>query len=149
MRRPPLRYPHPPLARFSQAFNYTIALVAVPIVWSRSPRGALLMIAMFLLLLILDIVFYATQPWRSATAMGFTAFNTILKVPIIFLFHVFLHELGGSYSLNVPTSADAGSVGMGSGPTTAFVGGPPASASAPKDAEASAEVNFSSYQGTV
>ena len=78
------------------------------------------------------------------------AVNTILKAPIIWLFHVFLHELGGSYSLDVPTTTDGGSVGMSAGPTTSFQ---PSAASAPgsppkQDAEASAAINFSSYQST-
>ena len=105
------------------------------------------MILFFILLLLLDITFYATQPWRSVAAMGFSGFNTILKVPILFLLHVFLHELGGSYSFDLPITADGGHVGTGMAapfqPAPAVVGG------ATKDGEASSEasVNFGSYQG--
>lgn len=63
-----------------QAFNFSLALFSLLVVWGKNARGALFAQGFIALALILDIVYFSVNPRRNPTSLAFQALTFIEKV---------------------------------------------------------------------
>lgn len=97
-------------------YNFALALFGLIVAWTSCPRGVLFFIIAEAITLILDIVYCAVySDSRAKAAIVFVALHMFVKAALLWLAHLELHRIGGSYSLTCPTTPGGSAVAAPTG----------------------------------